>query len=114
MIAGALPGVVVLLWLNHALYGSVVGSGYGDADALFSVAHIDDNLSELLRAPSFRRRTSCLLVGCWRRSSSRTTRRQCRSCCWLRAVVIAIYLLYQPYPEWWYLRFLIPALVAAA
>ena len=26
-------------------------------------------------------------------------------------VVIAIYLLYQPYPEWWYLRFLIPALV---
>ncbi len=27
------------------------------------------------------------------------------------AVVIAIYLFYQPFPEWWYLRFLIPALV---
>jgi hypothetical protein len=26
-------------------------------------------------------------------------------------LVCAIYLLYQPYPEWWYLRFLIPALV---
>ena len=28
------------------------------------------------------------------------------------AVVIAIYLLYSPFPEWWYLRFLIPAIVA--
>src|SRR6185436_8859321 len=27
------------------------------------------------------------------------------------AVVFAIYLLYSPYPEWWYLRFLIPAIV---
>ena len=25
--------------------------------------------------------------------------------------VLAIYLLYSPFPEWWYLRFLIPALV---
>jgi hypothetical protein len=28
-------------------------------------------------------------------------------------VVTAIYLLYQPYPEWWYLRFLMPAIVLA-
>jgi len=27
------------------------------------------------------------------------------------AVVAAIYFLYQPYPEWWYLRFLIPSIV---
>ena len=35
-IAGSLPGVLVLLWLNHALYGSVIGSGYGATADLFS------------------------------------------------------------------------------
>ena len=38
MIAGSLPGVLILLWLNHALYGSVIGSGYGDASKLFALA----------------------------------------------------------------------------
>ncbi len=37
-IAGSLPGVLVLLWLNHALYGSVIGSGYGATADLFSAA----------------------------------------------------------------------------
>jgi len=28
----------------------------------------------------------------------------------ISAATVAVYLLYQPYPEWWYLRFLLPAL----
>ena len=50
MIAGSLPGVLVLLWLNHALYGSVIGSGYGAAASLFAVGHINENLTNYSRA----------------------------------------------------------------
>ena len=50
MIAGSLPGVLVLLWLNQALYGSVIGSGYGAASSLFAVGHINENLANYWRA----------------------------------------------------------------
>jgi hypothetical protein len=32
----------------------------------------------------------------------------------ISAATITVYLLYRPYPEWWYLRFLLPALAALA
>ena len=111
MIAGAVPGVMGLLWLNHALYGSVMGSGYGAASDLFSATHFNDNLTNYSRAlwqtqhvvpalallaplvfDGVRRKGAVLLLG-------------------FAAVAIAIYLFYQPFPEWWYLRFLIPAIV---
>jgi hypothetical protein len=111
MIAGSLPGAIALLWLNHALYGSVVGSGYGATSDLFSTQHINDNLTNYSRAlfqtqhivpalallaplvfDGIKRKGAVLLLG-------------------FAAVEIAIYLLYKPFPEWWYLRFLIPAIV---
>lgn len=111
MSAAAIPGVVTMLGLNQALYGSVIGSGYGDAARLFSAANIDDNLANFGRAllqtqylvpligfaaptvfTGMARRLSLLLVGA-------------------ALVVTVVYVLYQPYPEWWYLRFLIPAIV---
>jgi hypothetical protein len=40
-----------------------------------------------------------------------------RALCWLAlavaGTVTAVYLLYRPFPEWWYIRFLLPALVMA-
>jgi hypothetical protein len=111
MIAGALPGVLVLLWLNNSLYGSIVGSGYGAAADLFSSAHFSDNLTYYSRAlfatehvipflallaplvfVGLRRKGAVLLLG-------------------FAAVEATIYLFYTPFPEWWYLRFLIPAIV---
>jgi hypothetical protein len=111
MAAGALPGVLILLLVNRALYGDALGSGYGDAASLFAIAHINPNVSNYSRAlfdtqnvvpllgllapvvfTGARRTGSLLLLG-------------------FAAVVVAIYLLYSPFPEWWYLRFLIPALV---
>jgi hypothetical protein len=111
MIAGMVPGIIGLLALNRALYGSVAGSGYGSIATLFGTAHISDNLTNYgrslwqtqnlvpaiaLLAPFVfegpRRKTSLLLLV-------------------FAFVVIAFYLLYQAYPEWWYLRFLIPAIV---
>jgi len=111
MLAGSLPGVIALLWLNHALYGSVIGSGYGAASDLFSAQYINDNVTNYSRslfqtqhivpalgllAPlvfeGVRRKGAVLLLG-------------------FAAVAVTIYLFYKPFPEWWYLRFLIPAIV---
>ena len=110
-IAGALPGVLVLLWLNHALYGSVIGSGYGATADLFSADYFNDNLTNYSRslfqtqhivpalallAPlvfdGVRKKGALLLLG-------------------VAVVEMTIYLFYKPFPEWWYLRFLIPAIV---
>jgi len=111
MIAGALPGVLALLWLNRALYGSAFGSGYGAAPELFAAGYVSENLSNYARAvfatqhvlPAIGLLAPVVFTGVKRQGS------------WLllafAAVVTVIYLLYRPLPEWWYLRFLIPALV---
>jgi hypothetical protein len=111
MIAGALPGIVGVLWLNRALYGGVFATGYGDAADLFALSHVAENAANHARAvfatqhivpaigllapwvfDGVRRKGALLLLG-------------------VVAVVLAIYLPYRPFPEWWYLRFLMPALV---
>ena len=111
MIAGSLPGVLILLWLNHALYGSVIGSGYGDAAKLFSIGNAGANLSNFSRAifqtqnivPLIALAAPIVFDGIKRKGSLLLLV--------FAAVIFAIYLLYSPFPEWWYLRFLIPAIV---
>ena len=112
MIAGALPGVLILLWLNRALYGSVFGSGYGAASSLFAVSHIDDEPDELL-ARDFQTQNVVPLIGLLAPFVFQRTRSgPARCCCSVsRRLCSPIYLLYSPFPEWWYLRFLIPAIV---
>jgi hypothetical protein len=111
MIAASVPGVLIMLWLNSALYGSPFSSGYGAASSLFSTSHLQANITNYSRAlfetqhivPLFgllaplvfsgmKRVLSTLLLG-------------------FVVIVVVIYLLYEPFPEWWYLRFLIPAIV---
>lgn len=113
LMAGAWPGIAAWLWLNHVLYGSVIGSGYGDAGRLFSLSHVGTNAANYAKSfyqtqtifPLLALAAPFVLAGEARRLAL-----------WLLAcagVVAAIYLLYQPFPEWWYLRFLIPAIVLA-
>lgn len=111
MAVAALPGVAIMLWLNDALYGGALASGYGDATHLFGTAHIQDNLTNFGRAlletqyliPLLGVTAPIVFAGDKRKLSLLVLV--------AAALVIAIYLLYQPFPEWWYLRFLIPALV---
>lgn len=113
LVAGAVPGVALWLGLNQILYGSIAGSGYGDVRQLFSLSHVAANLSNYGRAlyetqtvfPLVALAAPFMLAGEARRMAL-----------WLlafAAAVVAVYLLYRPYPEWWYLRFLIPAIVLA-
>jgi hypothetical protein len=111
MAAAALPGVAIMLWLNGALYGSALASGYGDATRLFSTAHIQDNLTNFGRA-LLETQYLVPLLGVIAPIVFTGDRRKLSLVILLAAALVtAIYLLYQPYPEWWYLRFLIPALV---
>src|SRR5687768_6389232 len=111
MLAAALPGIVLLLWLNQRLYGSVIGSGYGDAAQLFSVSHINQNLSNFGRAFLDTQYLVPLLGLAAPVVFTDDKRRMAIVLLLAAAVVAVIYFLYQPYPEWWYLRFLIPSVV---
>ena len=111
MIAGALPGVAILAWLNHALYGSVIGSGYGEASKLFAVANAGANLSKFSRA-IFQTQNVVPFIGLAAPLVFHGIKRHGTVLLLaFVATVFGTYLLYSPYPEWWYLRFLIPAIV---
>lgn len=108
--AGAAPGLLVLVWLNTSLYGSPLGSGYGSPQALFASAHVPPNLQHYGRA-LVETQTPFMVLALL---APAVCRPAVRSRCWLAlgmaVAVTVIYLLYQPYPEWWYLRFLLPAI----
>jgi Dolichyl-phosphate-mannose-protein mannosyltransferase len=115
MIAGTLPGCLFIAWINNALYGSPLASGYGSLSALFSLSHVAPNLERYGRW-LVASQTPIAVVGIaalfvplksiWR------TREQ-QQAAWLLAasviVVWALYLIYTPFEAWWFLRFLLPA-----
>ena len=113
LVAGAVPGMVAWLWLNHVLYGSVIGSGYGDAGRLFSVANIDANAANYGKAFYETQTIFPLLALAAPFALAGEARRLALWLLVFVGVVTASYFLYTPFPEWWYLRFLIPAIVLA-
>jgi 4-amino-4-deoxy-L-arabinose transferase-like glycosyltransferase len=110
--AGVAPFGVVLLGLHARLYGSALSTGYGDAQDLFTLASIPANaslrFSALVSTHSVFPFLGVLAPLVLRRTAS--VRRLTRLALAIAAGVLACYLPYRPFPEWWYLRFLIPAL----
>jgi hypothetical protein len=107
-----LPGLAIFLALNAARYGSPFATGYGSADALFTRAHVYANL---LRYPRwiFETHTPFVLLALaapWllRRDPARAR------LAWMSlaaaALLAATYLAYSVFDDWWYIRFLLPAL----
>jgi hypothetical protein len=111
MLVAASPSAALLLWINTALYGHPFHSGYGSPADLFSTGHLGANLANyggalwatergfpmlgfigVVLAPA-RHRSAVMLIAA------------------MTVVTAATYLLYRPFPEWWYLRFLLPAMV---
>jgi hypothetical protein len=109
----AVPGLAAMAWLNAARYGSALTSGYGSTDVLFSMAHVAPNFA---RYPRWLFETETPFVAAaalapwwaWRlrRSSARLV------LVLVSAVVLtaATYLAYTVFDDWWYIRFLLPAL----
>lgn len=106
----AAPFIAVTAVLNMMLYGHPLQSGYGPATDLFAVGHVTQN-AQNYTAALFRGQLGFPLLGLAAIFFvPRTHRRIVALPLALTAVTISIYLLYRPFPEWWYLRFLLPVL----
>jgi hypothetical protein len=106
----ALPGALVVLWLNAVLYGSPFRSGYGALGHLFSASHVAVNLSRYPRW-LFETHTLFPFLGLAAPFFVAGDRRPFAALgAALAAVTAAIYIAYQPFDDWSYLRFLLPAI----
>ncbi|MDO8680957.1 MAG: glycosyltransferase family 39 protein [Acidobacteriota bacterium] len=109
--AGSVPAIALLLVLNQILYGAPFGSGYGSASALFSAGFFSTNVTQLLTR-IYETQTPFPLLALL---APLVFAERARAIAWsllaAAAAVIACYLFYRPYPEWWYLRFELPAVV---
>ena len=104
------PFGLVVLWLNDMLYGSPLRSGYGQLDHLFAAANVPTNAANHMRW-LLETHTVFPFVGI---AAPALLKGETRSAAWL-AIALAgatwgIYLFYTPFPEWTYLRFLLPAI----
>jgi hypothetical protein len=105
---GLLPGIVAVAWLQNAMYGSPLHSGYGGVAGLFSLDHVALNLR---RYPAWLMASHGPIVLVAFVAPFLPGRR--RETWWLAAFaagVLAAYLPYVVFDDWWYLRFLLPAL----
>jgi hypothetical protein len=107
-----------LAWLNARLYGSPFASGYGAPSELFALGNIAVNAGRYARW-LIETQTPALLVALaapvaarlwWRRAPGIPPQAQAWLGLAFAASVVACYLPYAPFEEWWYLRFLLPAI----
>jgi hypothetical protein len=113
-IAALVPGLVLLGWIQAVRYGSPIGSGYGAATNVFSVGYIVPNL---LRYPRWVTESHTpfiwlsLLAPFWIARCAKD-----RLVAWTAAgLSLAVWIAYLPYlffqpNEWFYTRFLLPAI----
>ena len=111
--AGLLPAISAIAWLNHSLYGSALTSGYGNPTRFIQLANIVPNL-RLYLGWLMETQTWLGLVGLaavffpsrrlWRASPDRAS-------LVVMALVVGtiwlLYLVYDVFDAWWYLRFLL-------
>jgi hypothetical protein len=135
-VVGIVPGAVALAWIQHALYGSPIGSGYGPVDQLFAWSRVVPNLQ---RYPRWLVDTHTPLVLIGLAAPFMLARRMKRAhadpatggtgadlatgadgsrhavwlawlCLAVACAIVAGYLVYGVFEDWWYLRFLLPAI----
>lgn len=108
-----IPALAVLAWLNTARYGSPLASGYGGMGALFRASHVWPNLR---RYPVWmiETHTPFILLAIFAPWVARRPGRE-RLVLVVTSLVCALlllatYLVYVVFDDWWYLRFLLPGL----
>jgi hypothetical protein len=106
-LAGFAPGVLVLAALQRAMYGSPIGSGYGSTADLF---HAGNLLANLERYGRWLYETHTPFLALAVVAPFVANRAAAWLCLLLAAATAAAYLPYQVFNDWWYLRFLLPAI----
>jgi hypothetical protein len=110
-----MPGCLAVAFFQRAFYGSPFSSGYGSLDALFSMEHVLPNVSRYGRwfwdmyTPVLLPAAAWHVIASGSTSSSRTHDRRLLAAA--AAANIVCYLPYVVFNDWWYLRFLLPAIV---
>ena len=109
-LAALTPFVLGLGLLNALLYGHPLRTGYGDVEGLFAAAHLGPNLKNYGSA-LLATQLAFPLLGCVAPFVvPRHQRRLAALALAVAVTIIVVYLFYRSLPEWWYLRFLLPAL----
>jgi hypothetical protein len=118
LIAGVLPGVIVVSIVHTHLYGAPWRSGYGAVETLYAWRHLPLNL---VRYPRWLLEIETpFVVGMlvpiaaalrhlWSERRLDEPHARVVLLVLVVAAVWASYLFYVPFDEWWYLRFLLPA-----
>jgi hypothetical protein len=110
------PGCALLAWLNLTRYGSPFRTGYGDLEALFSLASVVPNAGRYGEW-TLAAHTPLLLLALLAPAAIRGRDARARAFMWMAigfaATVVACYLPYTVFEAWWYTRFLLPALPVA-
>ena len=107
-VAGLLPGAIVLALLNWRMYGSPVASGYGSAGDLFQLANVAPNLDRYARW-LWQTHTPILAL-VFAAPFLVAHRADAWLALALAAATILLYLPYRVFDDWWYIRFLLPAI----
>jgi hypothetical protein len=111
---GAAPLLIALAWINTQRYGYPLATGYGDTGTLFAMAHVRSNMMRYPRWLIAAQTPFILLAAAapwwaWRRGTG-----EARSLTMVilvsAALLLATYLAYVVFDDWWYLRFLLPAI----
>lgn len=109
-VAASAPALLCLVALNTWLYGHPFGSGYGAPTDLFAWSHLPANLENYGRSLLLTQ-LGFPLVGLGAIAVAGGSQRPIVGLSTAMALaIIGVYLLYRPLPEWWYLRFFLPAL----
>jgi hypothetical protein len=115
--AGFAPALIVLALLQQHLYGSPLRSGYGDVSDFFHVANIWPNVRDYAQrllageAPALVLAAGAVgaIAAARRWSSARPATAIAKLAAAVSGIVLAIHLPYGVFPDWAYLRFLLPA-----
>ena len=106
------PFLALLFTLNAVLYGHPLQSGYGQLRELFAISNVPINAWQY-GAAVWDTQLAFPLIGVL---ALMVAPRHARPAIWLAVLVssstVIVYLFYRPFPEWWYLRFFLPASVA--
>jgi hypothetical protein len=107
----AAPSLAVALLLNATLYGHPLRVGYGVVDDLFSVTYVLPNLQRYGNAIVQTTFAIPLLGLIGPLMFGDQQRRLAGLAIGIAGAITGVYLLYRSFEEWWYLRFLMPAIV---
>ena len=106
----ALPVGILVLWLNHELYGSPFQTGYGQLGHLFGLSVVPINASRYFAWLIETHTAFPLLAFAAPFVVAREKRADVALAIGLIFATCFIYFLYTPFDDWSYLRFLLPAI----